>query len=106
MGVLDGRVLRSTGRTGKDLELTLGERSPGGWELPGHGVDLLAELLELSERGSVSVVSCQPLISSSSSIEGNYYTRNWGVTVLVASVRNRINKTMSLHAQGFATHHF
>ena len=106
MGVLDGQVLRSTGRTGKDLELTLGERSPRGQELPGHGVDLLAELPELSERGSVSVVGRRPLISSSSLMEGNYYTRNWGVTVLVASVQNRINKTMSLHVQGFATHRF
>jgi hypothetical protein len=71
MGVLDGRVLRSTGRTGKDLEPTLGERSPGGWELPGHGVDLLVELPELSERGPVSAVARRPSISSSSSIEGN-----------------------------------
>jgi hypothetical protein len=75
MGVLDGRVLRSTGRTGKDLEPTLGERSPGGWELLGHGVDLLAEpwaeLPELSERGSVSAIARRPSISSSSSIEGN-----------------------------------
>ena len=71
MGVLDGRVLRSTGRKGKDFEPTLGERLPGGWELPGHGVDLLAELPELSERGSVSVIVRRPSISSSSSIEGN-----------------------------------
>ena len=71
IGVLDGRVLRSTGRTGKDLEPMLGERSPGGWGLLGHGVDLLTELPELPERGSVSAIVRRPSISSSSSMEGN-----------------------------------
>jgi|SRR6266702_1636337 len=71
MGVLDGRVPRSTGRTGKDLAATLGERSPGGWELPDHGVDLLSELLEVSERGSTSTIARRPSNSSSSSMEGN-----------------------------------
>src|SRR5258708_21126747 len=80
MGVLDGRVPRSTGRTGKDLLPTLGERSAGGCELPDHGVDLLTELPELSERGSMSVVVRRPSISSSSSMEGNAWANSTGVT--------------------------
>ena len=80
MGVLDGRVPRSTGRTGKDLLPTLGERSAGGCELPDHGVDLLTELPELSERGSMSVIVRRPSISSSSSMEGNAWANSTGVT--------------------------
>jgi hypothetical protein len=43
------------------------------------GVDLLTELPELSERGSVSAIARRPSISSSSSMEGNAWENSTGV---------------------------